>query len=144
MTYCRKTWLEAASCAGIPTTEFYPNDDGSLRARTRSREQVARICAACPVRLWCLAEGLGDRWGMWGGAEPTTRREMTRSLSIDDVERLQGAVREYATAYEDHAIEADLFEKYRIRPEWFYSVTRFTPGTTTVRLLREAKEIRSA
>lgn len=47
-----------------------------------SGPQIARakaMCAACPVRRTCLAGGLREEWGIWGGY---TRPERFRARQL--------------------------------------------------------------
>lgn len=102
MTYNAKNWTSGASCAGIGVDGFYPPEKG----RDTSKSRIAQVCAACPVRLFCLADGLGDRWGVWGGAGPRDRARMIHKLSPPAVQRLKEAIVQYAATGED----ADQFE----------------------------------
>ena len=125
MTYCRKTWFGSSDIARASQQQSsIPMTMARCGQRTRSREQVARICAVCPVRL-VSRRGTRRSLGHVGQAEPTTRREMTRSVSIDDVEHLQ--CREGSTPLRTRItrLKQDLFEKYRIRPGGSTPVTRF-------------------
>lgn len=47
------------------------------------QEAVTKYCSGCPVRAECLEDGLGERFGMWGGATPRSRR-LARSSQGDD------------------------------------------------------------
>ena len=37
------------------------------------------ICAGCPVVDPCLAAGMSERFGMWGGLAPSERRRLRRA-----------------------------------------------------------------
>lgn len=71
----RTSWLERASCRGLPTRMFFPE-----RWANDSVHEVAKsICSRCPVRDECLELALlenkaeDDRWGVFGGMTPHER-----------------------------------------------------------------------
>lgn len=39
----------------------------------RSAESAQAICARCPVREWCMAWGMDEKWGVWGGVDRRKR-----------------------------------------------------------------------
>ena len=39
-----------------------------------------QICLECPVRMDCLAYGLNEAYGIWGGHSPTQRKRITRMV----------------------------------------------------------------
>lgn len=41
-------------------------------------ERAAALCAGCPVRESCLAAGLHESYGVWGGEAPHQRRDRRR------------------------------------------------------------------
>lgn len=41
-------------------------------------EQARAICAGCPVREACLAAGIAEDHGIWGGLTPRERRVLRR------------------------------------------------------------------
>ena len=36
-----------------------------------------KMCLACPVRYECLAFGIDEQWGVWGGHSPSQRRRIS-------------------------------------------------------------------
>lgn len=62
------SWQDHAECRGL-THLFYPPVDAPKSAYTRARA----ICATCPVRAECAAEGMSESHGMWGGLAPRER-----------------------------------------------------------------------
>lgn len=62
-------WRHAAACrpAGIPLRVFFP-ERGQDAATARA------VCSGCTVRSECLAEGVGQRVGVWGGMTEHERR----------------------------------------------------------------------
>lgn len=94
-------WQEQAICA---TTDidvlkyFYTpdlSDDEFVSADESSRntELAKKVCGNCPVRLNCLTFALEteERFGVWGGADETTRRW---ALGIDQYGKPIQRVRE--------------------------------------------------
>lgn len=41
-------------------------------------ELAKSLCAGCPVREECLAAGMSERYGVWGGTTPEERRALRR------------------------------------------------------------------
>ena len=69
------TLYRRAACAGTPADLFFPDptrpDPGRL-------EQANAICAGCAVREACLAAGMAEEHGIWGGLTPRERRVLRR------------------------------------------------------------------
>lgn len=61
-------WQDQASCKGMDTELFYPENC----YRPRHVRHVRDVCASCPVQRECrnFAIGNGEVYGIWGG---TTR-----------------------------------------------------------------------
>ena len=71
-------WIADALCRDIPDPDiFYPAHQDHTRA-ARARQ----LCGACPVREQCLTYALGnnERYGIWGGLDPTERDALRRRL----------------------------------------------------------------
>jgi WhiB family redox-sensing transcriptional regulator len=64
-----------AACAGAPVDLFFPDP---TRPDARDMEQARAICAGCPVREACLAAGIAEDHGIWGGLTPRERRVLRR------------------------------------------------------------------
>jgi WhiB family redox-sensing transcriptional regulator len=65
-------WREASRCAEVDPEVFFPAVGANANA-------ARRICAACPVRVDCLAAALNTRdiaFGVRGGLTPTQRRAL--------------------------------------------------------------------
>lgn len=67
-------YLQAA-CAGAPVDLFFPDP---TRPDARDTEQARAICAGCPVREACLAAGMAEKHGVWGGLTSRERRVLRR------------------------------------------------------------------
>jgi hypothetical protein len=77
---CTASWQDQsgyASSRAVPDP-FYPDTDPAPEAKV--------ICAACPVRLSCLASALvrGEDDGVWGGATPAERDRIRVELALGD------------------------------------------------------------
>lgn len=67
-------WENQAACVGRnPDWWFSDNPYTTETART--------ICAGCPVRLQCLAKGMGEEFGMFGGLTGKERRKLAESVA---------------------------------------------------------------
>jgi WhiB family redox-sensing transcriptional regulator len=77
-----KHWREQAACLGADPDIFFPTER-KFTAKTWRRARA--ICNDCPVRSECLdlamsVDATEDRWGMFGGMNPSERREHRRRL----------------------------------------------------------------
>ena len=64
-------WMAEAACAEADPELFYPTHSATTRI-------AKRICAVCPVQAECLAHALAidERFGIWGGQAPRSRRRL--------------------------------------------------------------------
>ena len=67
-------WQESAVCRSVDPDLFFPEQAGPSH-------EAKRVCAACPVRIECLAYALAhrDRYGIWGGLTARERRRLIPS-----------------------------------------------------------------
>lgn len=72
------TWYRAAACHGAPTELFFPDHDDPDPTEQGRVAEAKALCAACPVREACLAAGMGEHHGIWGGLTPRERRALRR------------------------------------------------------------------
>lgn len=77
MTDSERSWYRRAACRGAPVELFFPDPD-ARRAEAALVAEAKAICARCPVREACLAEGMGEEHGIWGGTTPAERRALRR------------------------------------------------------------------
>lgn len=77
-------WQHHAECIKYDPDLMYPEDD-----EPHLYEIAKRVCEECPVVGFCLEIGLNEKWGMWGGLEPSTRYKLAKSgkLPKDKIER---------------------------------------------------------
>jgi WhiB family redox-sensing transcriptional regulator len=70
-------WPERAACKTASPSIFFPRgEDGATQP---DYSHAKAICATCVVRGECLAAGLYERFGVWGGTTPRQRRGMRKS-----------------------------------------------------------------
>lgn len=74
-------WWKRAACVHAPTELFYGGSSSDRLA--------VRLCAACPVRPYCLEEGWDDDYGVWGGIPEGTRIRIRNTLALERVGRRQ-------------------------------------------------------
>lgn len=69
-------WVAGALCADDPPDALFVRGAAQRKARTR--------CAACPVRLDCLADALQWKsdFGVWGGLTERERRALRRGFPM--------------------------------------------------------------
>lgn len=63
-------WQERARCAGAGLELFFPDGGDTRRAKA--------FCAGCPVWAECLAYGLEEDHGVWGGLNRAERARLRR------------------------------------------------------------------
>ena len=68
------TWRLRAACRGLPADVFFPERGASI---TKARA----VCMTCRVQEPCLAYGLHERLGVWGGTTERQRRRLRREGS---------------------------------------------------------------
>lgn len=70
-------WTTAAACKGRPDLFF--ESLGEIYPQKMRRESEAKaVCRTCPVRQPCLAEGMNEDYGIWGGYTETERKRLRR------------------------------------------------------------------
>jgi WhiB family redox-sensing transcriptional regulator len=76
-------WSQA-SCAGIATEEYYPDDRGNSRGTSRN-STLRRVCESCPIISDCANYALvNEQEGFWGGLSARARRDIRRKHNIDE------------------------------------------------------------
>jgi WhiB family redox-sensing transcriptional regulator len=85
-------WTQWADCAQSDPEAWFPEPGESLR-----RDLAVAVCAACPVRVECLAEALksGMSEGIWGGIAQVPRARLAaeyRRTAQTAVQFASGAV----------------------------------------------------
>lgn len=79
-TFFFAPWRSLAACRDQPTDDFF-----TPRETLDGRDEYARAracCHHCPVAARCLAQALTgrERFGVWGGLDPTERAAFLHSL----------------------------------------------------------------
>jgi hypothetical protein len=75
------TWRDHASCEGIPTDAFYPDDDDPdldpIAMPYRDRVKALRpLCQGCAVFEECRLASIAELGGMWAGVTERPRLSM--------------------------------------------------------------------
>lgn len=65
------SWRERAACRGMNPELFFPTHG-------ETTENAKRVCASCQVRADCLAAGMMEKFGVWGGESEKGRRVLRR------------------------------------------------------------------
>lgn len=65
----RPAWQDDALCPEVDIEAFFPEKGGSTN-------DAKEICSLCPVRAECLAAGLYEQYGIWGGVTERARRKL--------------------------------------------------------------------
>jgi WhiB family redox-sensing transcriptional regulator len=73
-------WRERARCRGMNPDVFFPQK--GHRNRWHTTDEACEVCATCPVTEECLAFGLYELWGVWGGRPERSRRNLRRKLGL--------------------------------------------------------------
>lgn len=69
-----QSWKKDAACKGMTALFWPPRGANEIADRARA------ICATCPVAMECLAFGLYEREGIWGGLSVKPRRRIARAV----------------------------------------------------------------
>lgn len=72
-------WREDAACAGTPDVWWFPKDRKDATRLSTPRHlapEAQALCNTCPVKAPCLAYGMTQQWGSYGGLhQDQIRRE---------------------------------------------------------------------
>lgn len=78
----RPDWFDQATCRALGPGVFFTGDPSNEnRGETAAMVEAKRFCFACPVRAECLAYGLEERHGIWGGRTPSERRRIRKVVA---------------------------------------------------------------
>lgn len=67
-----ETWRLSAACKGVGTEGFFPG-------RGTQTSVQKDYCDHCTVTVECLALGLNENFGIWGGVSELRRRTLRRT-----------------------------------------------------------------
>lgn len=73
------SWIELALCREVGVETFFPPDDKPV-ARDFYKKAKS-VCSRCEVINECLAYGINETYGVWGGTTPVERQAMRESKS---------------------------------------------------------------
>ena len=74
-------WRDAAACRGAPTAWFFGGRSSGVRGRAR-----CEVCVVAEVCLWwaiVAEDGVGYRYGVWGGLSPARRSKVAADVGAD-------------------------------------------------------------
>jgi hypothetical protein len=131
-------WMDDANCRSVGHDAFYPPDDvGAHKAQVRKASTAVKICGSCFVRSRCLAEGLTEEYGIWGGATVADRERLRRAMPGGkiELEKARLAMLEYLRHDEDQSILPELVAKYDVDMLGFLRVIAFTPNLSGKRFV---------
>ncbi|MCL6091835.1 MAG: WhiB family transcriptional regulator [Actinobacteria bacterium] len=90
----RPHWQSHAACRGMGAETFFPAE--GLRTSSAVERFYANLkkafCDNCPVCSQCLAAGLDEAWGLWGGLSPVERRRLPGKERRHDAPRGEARV----------------------------------------------------
>jgi WhiB family redox-sensing transcriptional regulator len=66
-------WMDDAVCRQVGVQEFFPDKGESAKVRI-----AKEICSTCPVVAECLAFGINEPFGIWGGTTEVERRKIRK------------------------------------------------------------------
>jgi WhiB family redox-sensing transcriptional regulator len=66
-------WMDDAVCRQVGVQGFFPDKGESAKVRI-----AKEICSACPVVAECLAFGINEPFGIWGGTTEVERRKIRK------------------------------------------------------------------
>lgn len=70
-------WRLRANCADHPDPDLFY----ALDTVKENVDKMRAVCADCPVKLLCLAEGFDEAYGTWGGMLTRERQALKRTLT---------------------------------------------------------------
>jgi WhiB family redox-sensing transcriptional regulator len=73
------SWRDEAACKNAgPWLFFSDGEDYDTRDKKKRIERAKRVCGGCMVSDECLAFGLHEPFGIWGGLDEKERRLLLR------------------------------------------------------------------
>jgi hypothetical protein len=77
-------WAGEGPCTSVPDPDIWFAERGGAHNRNPDWVEARTICrCSCPVRQQCLAEGLYERYGIWGGLDPLERKTVINRGLVD-------------------------------------------------------------
>jgi hypothetical protein len=71
-----ESWQDRGRCVG-GAVDMFPGRDDIAGVRT-----AQAVCEGCVVRAQCLAFGMGERSGVWGGESENGRRKLRKARRL--------------------------------------------------------------
>lgn len=86
----RPDWFDRRACSDTDVSVFFPARDSNPSSYRhgvtgddfdKGELAAKKVCADCPVRSDCLAYGLHEPYGVWGGRTTRERRLIRKAAS---------------------------------------------------------------
>jgi len=76
-----------ALCAEVDPEVWFPEHGGNSKYKTPEAVHAKQLCKACPALLECRAYALKytGLFGIWGGLDPSERRDIQKKLNITPI-----------------------------------------------------------
>jgi hypothetical protein len=73
-----------ALCAEVDPEVWFPEDGRNYKYRTPEAVYAKQLCKRCPAIQECREYALRytELYGIWGGLDPTERRDIQKALNI--------------------------------------------------------------
>jgi hypothetical protein len=73
-----------ALCAEVDPEIWFPEEGGNSKYKTPAAEYAKQLCKACPAMQECrdYAIKYTGLYGIWGGLDPSERRDIQKTLKI--------------------------------------------------------------
>jgi WhiB family redox-sensing transcriptional regulator len=68
-------WKSMGNCITSDPDAFFP-------ASSQQPNNALALCVDCPVKEECLAAGMQERYGVWGGTTENDRKKMRREMNV--------------------------------------------------------------
>lgn len=80
-------YTHPALCAEIDPEVWFPERGGNSKYRTPEALHAKQLCKACPAMQECRDYALKytGLYGIWGGLDPSERRDIQKALGITPI-----------------------------------------------------------
>jgi WhiB family redox-sensing transcriptional regulator len=135
-------WIAQAACRGELFPDAWFSDYSGDPKYDQTLIQARRVCALrCQVRLECLAAGMSEEFGVWGGTTERKRRKMRRlpdapketTAALGDARRLQ-AMAHLGWSVTDIATDVRRYSGIGVMPRFLEEVRDGEHGEVSVEL----------
>lgn len=80
-------FTEHALCSEVDPEVWFPEDGGNSKYKTPEAMYAKKLCNACPAMQECRDYALKytGLFGIWGGLDPSQRRDIQKQLKITPI-----------------------------------------------------------